>query len=140
MNLTREQVEAMPAGMEMDLLIAPIAGWDHKHDISECEDCWYDYCRNCGYEPRCEGIDDTDCETPPPYSTDIAAAWEVVEKLMDEGDVFLEWWQDGEWFVADKPMGVREDAITARCDGKTTGKPSAPLAICRAALLARLEE
>ena len=73
-------------------------------------------------------------ERPPPYSSDISAALPVLEKMMIRGDVFIEWWQDGEWFVCDQPVGYRDDAIKANCDGKETGKPSLPLAICRFAL------
>ena len=70
-------------------------------------------------------------ERPPHYSRDISAALPVLEKMMKRGDVFIEWWQDGEWFVCDQSVGYRVGAISANCDGKETGKPSLPLAICR---------
>ena len=77
---------------------------------------------------------------PMRFSTDIAAAWLVVEWMMESdlwwGDIFLEWWQDGEWLVCNKPVSVRDGAIKANCDGRETGKPSLPLAICLAALKA----
>ena len=80
----------------------------------------------------------------PDYSTDIAAAWEVVEMLVgkdcESQDLFIECWSDGEWFVAFHPMGYSSREPMATCDGKKTGSPSAPLAICRAALLTTLEE
>lgn len=57
-------------------------------------------------------------------STDIAAAWEVVEKIIEitELDIFS---LGGQWFCD----------LRKRDNCKTFGGPSAPLAICRAALL-----
>ena len=64
-------------GEELDLLVAvEIMEWDHSHEIEECEDGWYSYCRNCGHEPRFSKIE-KDCGTPPNYSGNIAAAWMV---------------------------------------------------------------
>ena len=67
-------------------------------------------------------------------STDIAPAWEVWEKLTGHRD----WWQtaihrcDGHWRASGYKHGssVRDLAADA---------PTAPLAICRAALLTTLE-
>jgi hypothetical protein len=71
-------------------------------------------------------------------STNMDAAWEVVEHITgkgcDQSDFFLECWSDGEWYVSFKPLGYSNRKPNAACDGKITGKPSAPLAICRAAL------
>lgn len=62
---------------------------------------------------------------PKPYSTDIAAAWEVVEKMRELG-----WWigietvrGGDEWSVQ---MGSRRELISGPL----------PLCVCRAALLA----
>ena len=65
------------------------------------------------------------CE-PKPYSTDIAAAWEVVEKLR----------QDGHW------MTLEDDDIWDCCFTRKVGKikigfaeaDTVPLSICLAAL------
>lgn len=59
---------------------------------------------------------------PPPYSTDIAAAWEVVGKL---GDVIIE--RD------ETTSGVRWRVVV---DGIETFAATAPMAICLAALKA----
>jgi hypothetical protein len=64
----------------------------------------------------------------PPFSTDIAAAWEVVEKLADgiHGgfDLVLDW--DGGWEACFEIPGGQK-VVSVNCD-------TAPLAICRAAL------
>jgi hypothetical protein len=102
--MTRDEILNMPAGREMDVTI----GY-HVMDL--------------GAPP---GV-------YPEYSTDIAAAWEVVEKanvsciqqaIGDTPDELL-------WFAC---CG---DASTA-CDTEAFAE-TAPLAICRAALLAVME-
>lgn len=70
----------------------------------------------------------------PAFSTDIAAAWEVVEKLGRDG-----WWQrlERDWVDAEAPWecylmpseSLNLDNASARAD-------TAPLAICLAALRA----
>lgn len=62
-------------------------------------------------------------------STSISAAWEVVENMKEDGDVFIEWWQDDLWTVSNKPIGVRDNGVILEAD-------TAPLAICLAALKA----
>lgn len=71
------------------------------------------------------------CAFLPPYSTDIAAAWTVVERVDNRNSVA-------------KQIGVQTFGL-ARCDDGTYAAmffnasaraDSAPLAICRAALLA----
>lgn len=61
--------------------------------------------------------------TIPEYSTNIVAAWEVVEKIKTK---FIEIWYDGKKWVCE--IGVH-DHITATAE-------TAPHAICLAALLA----
>jgi hypothetical protein len=130
---TREGILEMPAGRELDALVAEkVMGWELRQcERHKTEPDGY----ACGL---CWGWDQF-----PAYSTDIDTAWQVVEKMQEDGDVFIEWWQDGEWFVSWKPLIIRNrdgSRVGAKCDGQTTGKPSAPLAICRAALLATLEK
>lgn len=60
-----------------------------------------------------------------PYSSDLVAAWEVVDKFAREGDVFLSW-SKGDWSFRIQ---------TLRATIQDSGK-SAPLAICKAALRA----
>lgn len=103
--MTREEVLAMPAGREMDELVAELA---------------------MGLEtPFC--MDDV-----PHYSTEIEAAWAVVEKMADAGRV-----------VILKADGLRDGTFNPRWTVLIDSQPrtdadAAPLAVCRAALLARL--
>lgn len=77
----------------------------------------------------------------PHYSTDIAAVMPVLEWLMQQGDIFIEWWQDGEWYICNRNLHTRnkypEFGWEARSDKVDENEmPSLPLAICRAALKA----
>jgi hypothetical protein len=66
------------------------------------------------------------------YSTDIAAAWQIVEKMRADGyNGGLRWTSDGYEVIAAKPLD-HESFTQAVAD-------TAPLAICRAALIAKLE-
>ena len=67
------------------------------------------------------------------WSQDIAFAWEVVEKIHADGEYNLAL----EWYPQEKEWGADFDewGVTSQCCAKT-----APLAICRAALLAVIEE
>lgn len=76
-----------------------------------------------------------------PYSTSIEYAWLVVEWCMNyaNGDLFIEYWQDGEWYICNTNLFSRKNtlAISARSNKVDTDKnvsPSFPLAICRYAL------
>ena len=129
-TLTAEQIDVMPAGREMDALVAErvmVLKVDYEFDDPRVPE-FVDRYDEWGYLPE--------------YSTDIAATWLVVEKLVDNCDMidfFIECWSDGEWFVASHPMGYSSRKPQATCDGKITGKPSAPLAICRMALKTVIE-
>jgi hypothetical protein len=76
-----------------------------------------------------------DCYTTLPYSTDIKAAWEVVEKI------FKEKWETNLYNSTDSVNYTwdcrlfKEDLYRVIAHGKT-----APEAICKAALLAALKE
>jgi hypothetical protein len=135
--MTRDEILAMEAGREMDALVAEkVMEWTRAEQpfISK----W-----GTAYEWQSTGDDcpDSDLNTlfaPLPWSTDMAAAWEVVESF---GPIpFLlafhpaDAWRGGSgeiccfshwscWFEG----GGKIDAKTA------------PLAICRAALLAVME-
>ena len=99
-------IDEMPAGRELDALVAEkVMGWDHypsKHEIV------------------------------PAYSTDIAAAWEVVEKMRSD-----DWWaqiaQDNTDIWDAKLWRGEPDRWFPTME--TYGNaPTAPLAICRATL------
>lgn len=77
----------------------------------------------------------------PYYSTNIADAMPVLEWLMKCGDIFIEWWEDGEWYISNRDLNTRhnhpEFGWEARSDKVDENEiPSLPLAICRAALKA----
>lgn len=71
----------------------------------------------------------------PECTTNANAIFNAVNKAIDNlpflGDIFIEYWHDKEWFVCNRPLGHRNDAICASCDGKETGKPDIKLAVCR---------
>jgi len=115
----------MKADRELDAKMAEVMGWLKVPDGTSPKDSPPKYRYLTSDRGRIK---------LPEFSTDISAALLVLEKMMIRGDVFIEWWQDGEWFVCDQPVGYRVGAISANCDGKETGKPSLPLAICRFAL------
>lgn len=134
--MTREQIEAMPAGPEMDALVAErVMGWwaDANGEWNSNPDL-----------PKLMGVvapDTSFCDLPVwQPSSDIAAAWEVVEKLSDKL-----WCELKVNFTSDYKS--RAGFTTVGCSG-FNGRPDfaacgntrtdLPLAICRAALLATL--
>jgi len=118
---TPEADETMPAGRSLDALVAEkVMGWT---------DWWVDRegpnatMKTFGFPP---GVTDTYSE-PPHYSTDIADAWLVVEKLRKDGCPFLFGHNRNPhngWFADFLLHPLVEYADTA------------PLAVCRAALKA----
>lgn len=126
--MTREEIEHMEAGPEMDALIAEhIMGhpgeWIH-HEGAGIE---YD-----------TGIGRLRIRACLEYSTDIAAAFQVVEKLEAQNPVWLfslvkrGWAESLLWEATFRKISGED--IRAFCEGIT-----APLAICRAALLSTLD-
>ena len=133
--MTDDEIRNMPAGREMDALIAEkVFGiiWDETR------------CRICGW-PIAESIEKgctkEDCSMRPRpkrradehsnFSTDIAAAWLVVEKITAPPKTIEEARRAanttfGYWF---------NDANLWACSAREAAE-----AICRAALLAVLEE
>jgi hypothetical protein len=123
-------MEEMKSGRELDALIAEkVMGYPAfakqvleqlgAHLLGEGE---HEHCLVCG-----RGIDGT-LECLPYYSTDIAAAWEVVEKLrlaIAPGD-------EGGWIAASSAYHL--DA------GRAERADTAPHAICLAALKAAENE
>lgn len=71
--------------------------------------------------------------SPLPYSTDIAAAWQVVEAMRPE----YGFWIDGDdGYIVEFQHGM--PGMTDYRHGRAFA-PTAPEAICKAALLAKLE-
>lgn len=134
MKLTLNEILNTPAGYELDALIAKgVMGinlsQECEGDIYEEGDHWTcTYCSKVGYW----GESFKHTIEPKQYSTDIADAWEVVEKLLplfrfalaqiDSGTKWFAQFENIEHFGEWKAFEAEED--------------TAPLAICRAALLA----
>ena len=120
--LTRDEIENMPAGREMDVLIAktfPIEGvfitqiGPSKNPNGDDWAWWHETLNEDG--------DGWKYEFKP--STDIAAAWEVAEKLR----------------MTVEPVGVNDWSAHWGINSICVFAPTAPLAICRAALFAMME-
>lgn len=142
MRPTQEEIENEPAGERMDRWVAEyVMGIDLSQGCNgemynEDDQRWS--CTQCSKIGHWDESFSHPIQ-PQRYSRAMLWAWKIVTRIVgeqcDESDFFLECWADGEWFVSFKPMGYSTRKPNAVCDGKKTGKPSAPLAICRAALL-----
>jgi hypothetical protein len=142
--VTRDEILNMPAGREMDALIAEnLFGWHWVTGILA-------FGQPSLISPELYGkqkdhlIDTTlrrDNGTFPHYSTDIAAAWEVVEKMRDPSDDEPDFWVITD---AGKNHGWVVSSYWAHHDGNIDNfhvqAETAPLAICRASLLAVMQE
>jgi hypothetical protein len=104
--MTREEILAMPAGRELDAIVAKAIGYvsltTHWNPI------------------------DNMYGTLPHYSTDISAAWEVVEKLQQDF-MFIDIFSTSDSYNV---LVTNGDAVNAE---------KAPEAICKAALIAVME-
>ena len=133
--MNKDEILEMQAGRELDALIAErVMGWTK---VSKTVSRWTE-----GTEIREKIVwegkapDDLKCSSPieiKKYSTGIAAAWQVVEKIRGmyeckshNGIVVM---SDPDGWYAEFPEPIWSDAT----------EKTAPLAICRAALLATLE-
>jgi len=110
--MTREEILAMEVGERLDAFVA-----EGVMGIQS----WFQY--SDGLHPKAS-----------PYSTDILAAWKVVEKLYaEELELSLK------SYIKNKPgflcSFAKENVSRGIAGGKT-----APEAICKAGLLAKLEE
>ena len=125
------QVESMEAGPEMDALVAvrvlrlAAVEWG---EATPCPECGGEM-RYCGARSRCYNCSEWRYSAYREYSTEIAAAWEVVGAMAARGVVATLTTADVTrpgvwlaWFIsADRRQWFGEGA-------------TAPLAICRAAL------
>jgi hypothetical protein len=143
-KLTREQIENMPAGRDMDALVAEEFGWDW--DDTRCRVCGWplhetadDGCvpGNCSMRPRPEHMADR----PAPFSTSLTAAWLLIEKFQG-GEVAN--FEPGGWFwpveidrLPDSE-GPGRGGWVVTLAGHEGSAPTFPLSVCRAALLSRL--
>ena len=129
-------IDDMPAGRELDALVAEkVMGW--------CITAWNDgepwgnrevfppFEPINGIPADCDCISHSEAGEPPHYSTDIAAAWEVVEKLDGGGERGTFW-----WMISSPGNDTMYSARIFEGSVEIVGAmaPTAPLAICRAAL------
>jgi len=145
-------IDEMEAGREMDALIAEkVMGWTRHSWASHSALKKMLYCTNCG---KTKGIHQNEgfaqfCNKPicgpDNYSTDIAAAWEVVEMLEDiaPGEGWVEINHHGKagaycriWRLIDGENGEQWNVLT---EAGANGPQVTPLVICRAALKAVTE-
>lgn len=144
-KLSRDEILTMEAGAGLDLLIAKhIFDWsDFNHDT--LTGWWYGSSPDMRANPQ-EPSGVVLKDRMPAFSTDIAAAWQVIEAVIlnSNFDTFsirshdlLRRWGAGFWFyIWSTELREKEgdDVFIREANGNT-----APLAICRAALLATLE-
>lgn len=127
-------IDTMPAGPEMDRLIAEkVMGWrlfNYETDEPAIDHLSSDGCAWRDAQGR-DGFDGEAWKWAP--SADIAHAWEVVEKMEDDHEWRIENDQ-GEQF----PWLVEAMSLKDQSFGKLVSAEAeaAPLAICRAALKA----
>ena len=123
--MTRDEILSMPAGLEMNAIVA-------THVMGAPEIIWEKW-RDGERYPVIRYCPGDDVFHPvPSYSTDIAAAWQVMERLRcDWSEIHLTYTPRG-WYV------LLADSFTGKKVTETGRQDSAPFAICRAALLATL--
>jgi len=117
----RKSILGMPAGREMDALVAKkVMGWKIKHYGG---DVFY-------WKLKGKDIGLVDMWEP---STNIADAWKVVEKFADMPHIFPEIRKSGVWVCSiwKNDAGKKDFGWISESHATT-----ASLAICRAALLA----
>lgn len=135
MNLTREEIENIPAGRDIDAWIAQEIIGLARIDLGSAN------CPYCGSEmwqgkdrARCSQCNEWRYSPYKEYSAEISAAWEVVEKLhlMVRPSIL-----SGNWVA----MKFERVYLSGKWEGVGEATAdTAPLAICRAALLAILEK
>ena len=127
--MNENEIRNMEAGRDMDALVARRV---FKAD-SWCPDCEDEFDMICTCERGPSGTWHQK-DPLPDFSTNIAAAWEVVEKMAELiGPISVAW---GNFGTAGNMASVM--ALVGIPPGVVA--PTAPLAICRAALLAAMEQ
>lgn len=137
-ELTREAILAMKSGPELDAAVSESIFGEHICITEATPDGIR--CKQMHKHPRIAyWISEKPC---PPYSTDIAAAWEVVERLRD-APLRRDWnGTPGQYVrmtLTHSKKHVKAHVLSHAYGVSATGA-TAPEAICKAALLAILEE
>jgi hypothetical protein len=122
--MTREEILSLTAGRELDCQVAErVMG-----DVLDAEGWWAS-----ADGSKCSYADDG----PRPYSTSIGAAWKVVERMCPGVEYWFDLYNGSQPGQPDTWISVFHQSA-----GKVLGEafeakaPSAPEAICKAALLA----
>jgi hypothetical protein len=118
--MTREDILAMPAGRELDALVAEkVLDFALMHEVVQPEgENWFTYHHNMGYYR---------------YSSNISAAWEVVEKF---STYRMQKLRDNDHRLVD---GKAHQCFLNK-NGNCAYGHTATEAICKAALIAKMED
>lgn len=123
--MTKDEIMYMPAGRGVDVLIAEnVMEWK-KVPSTDDPAGW------CWLAPHGSTRAST-TESIPRFTTDISAAWDVVEKLKENGVYVILCVLENDYQCELDKIKVNERAYDSAI------AETAPLAICRAALLATL--
>lgn len=142
--MTAAEIEAMPAGRELDALVAEkVLGyrrWGYRWMPGSNPERWLkvlyppDWTPPEDYSADFRVADGTEKpindETLPRVSTELPAALVVVDKLLEHWDVYLEFTKSPGPTCLIGTRGKQARYLADEC------APTMPLAICRAALLA----
>lgn len=131
-QLTRKKILAMKPGIELDALVAEkVMGWRYKETV---------YSGGAVLSPA-QWIKPNGwpVDIVPHYSTDISAAWEVVEKMSKThfSEMAMTELEDGTWGWMARFIRVLNEPYTVK--GYRATAKTAPEAICKAALLAVID-
>lgn len=132
--MTRDEILNMPAGREMDALVAekvlglqPCDAWEMFHwSMSGGE--YIHHPERCIHGNKCYPVDFC-----PEYSNNIYSAWKVMEKIIEYGPAIRWDIEENYWYCT---LWYSSDPNDVLCEGQAD---TASLAICRAALLAMME-
>jgi hypothetical protein len=148
-EMTKEEILKMGAGREMDALVGEQIykqkiEWMDCQRNPECGDLeaytWTKHSKAYPIEKHpCYFIGGTLWETIPFFSTDISAAWEVVEKLEHNWNLLREVGMCGTT-PTEGSMQYRFILAYPNLEMVGVTATTAPLAICRAALIAVMED
>ena len=142
--MTRDEILNKEAGPEMNALVAEYVmgqtDFDHpgffwnEGTTEDGKDGWDGF--NC---PRCGASKGDTGKCTKHYSTDIAAAWQVVEKFEYNWNIYRDVGKCGSEYITAGDMQYRVIFSSPGMPMQGVTADTAPLAICRAALLAVLE-
>lgn len=143
-KLTRKEIVKLKAGSEMDRLIAEmVMGWthvskDHQWNYFTNMPCYGWPKEYYGAPPEADIRPDLEANwhRVPDYSTDIGPAWRIVKKLKESMIVRVESYRDHATAgIAYLTSAIEPDFLSSFATADTV-----ELAICRAALIAALED